>query len=419
MRDVRAIEAAPRGPVEDRVEQERPGAERTSEQRLTTGSLALEVVESFPYGVVVVRRDGAVVAHNPAAERLLGPLADRLRRPADRVLCEILECRHEGAPPDGIWLLERAIEERSVLPEIRIDLPPGATAPAAWVTVAPLGDSGEYLICELRPGLANDRRRRTLPHWTHGPRLHICVLGRTRVESAEGPIEGRWLDNRAGQVLKYLVAHRHRIAYPDEIVETLWEDARVRNVPGVRYYIHQLREHLEPQRSGRGQSSFVARIHGGYVLRRESVSVDVDDFERHLSAGHAAAAQGDDDRACRELQRGLDLYRGDFLADEPYAEWAIPERDRLTSVAADGLRLLADLRLARGDDDVVAAAAADLERLAELEPYDIDVHRRLITLALRRGRRSEAVRRYNALRRRMVATFGEDLDFTLADLASS
>ena len=420
VRNVRAIEAASRGPTTGRAGRERPGAEHQSEQRpLARGSLALEVLESFPYGVVVVRRDGTVVAHNPAAERLLGPLADRLRRPDDRVLCEILECRHEAAPSDEICLLERAVEERGVLPEIRVDLPPGATVPAAWVTVAPLDDSDEYLICELRPGLANDRRRRTLPHWTHGPRLHIRALGRTRVESAEGPIEGRWLDNRAGQVLKYLVAHRHRIVYPDEIVETLWEDAGLRNVPGVRYYIHQLREHLEPQRSGRGQSSFVARVHGGYVLRRESVRVDVDEFERQLSAGRAAAAQGDDDRACRELQRGLDLYRGDFLADEPYAEWAIPERDRLRSVAADGLRLLADLRLAGGDDDVVAAAAADLERLAQLEPYDVEVHRRIIALALQRGRRTEAVRRYNTLRRRMVATFGEDLDFTLADLATT
>jgi DNA-binding SARP family transcriptional activator len=61
----------------------------------------------------------------------------------------------------------------------------------------------------------------------------------------------------------------------------------------------------------------------------------------------------------------------------------------------------------------------DLERLAELEPYDTEVHKRLIALAMRRGRRTEAVRRYNALRRRMIATFGEDLDFTLADVAAT
>jgi DNA-binding SARP family transcriptional activator len=51
-----------------------------------------------------------------------------------------------------------------------------------------------------------------------------------------------------------------------------------------------------------------------------------------------------------------------------------------------------------------------------MEPYDLDVHRRLLTLCLQRGRRTDAVRRYASLRRRMLSVFGEDLDFTLADL---
>jgi DNA-binding SARP family transcriptional activator len=382
--------------------------------RGASATLGLQVLDSYPYGIVVARRDGRVVAHNPAAERLLGELADRLRDPEDRLLCEILGDRSDGSTLEPRWLLERALEEREPLPEVRVDLPPGAHAGAAWVTLARLGEGSDCVIAELRPGRAHDRRRRTTPHWMRGPQLRIRALGRTRIDSPEGPMEGRWLENRAGQVLKYLVAARDRVVYPEEIVETLWEDARLRNVPGVRYYIHQLRQHLEPERSARGESAFIARVHGGYGLRRESVAVDVDDFERHVETGLAAAGAGDEERACRELVDGLALYGGDFLADEPYAEWAIPERDRLRSVAADGLRALSELRLARED---LSGAAADLERLAELEPYDVEVHRRLIALALRRGRRTEGVRRYNALRRRMIATFGEDLDFTLADVA--
>jgi DNA-binding SARP family transcriptional activator len=381
-----------------------------------SATLALEVLDSYPYGILVVRRDGRVLAHNPAAAQLLGHLADRLEDPDDRTLCEVLGSGAEGALLEGLSLIERALEDRAVLPEIRVDLPAGARGPAAWITLAPLGDGASCVIAELRPGRANDRRRRTTPHWTRGPLLHIHALGHTRVASAEGPIGGQWLENRAGQVLKYLVAERDRVVSADELVETLWEEARVRNVPGVRYYIHELRKRLEPDRSGRGESAFIARVHGGYALRRESVVIDADDFERHVETGLAAAAANDEQRACAELERGLDLYGGDFLADEPYAEWAIPERDRLRSVAADGLRALADLRLARGDLD---GAAAELERLAELEPYDTEVHKRLIALAMRRGRRTEAVRRYNALRRRMIATFGEDLDFTLADVATT
>jgi hypothetical protein len=45
------------------------------------------------------------------------------------------------------------------------------------------------------------------------------------------------------------------------------------------------------------------------------------------------------------------------------------------------------------------------------------VHRGLLVLHLRRGRYSEALRCYEALRRRMLTTFGEELDFALPDLA--
>ena len=57
-----------------------------------------------------------------------------------------------------------------------------------------------------------------------------------------------------------------------------------------------------------------------------------------------------------------------------------------------------------------------LEQLAELEPYDAEVHRQLLTAWLRLGRRTEAARRYTSFRMRMLREFGEEPDFELADL---
>jgi DNA-binding SARP family transcriptional activator len=356
-----------------------------------------------------------VAAHNGAARRLLGDLASCLDRPGPHALCEPL-CCGAGGPLDDICLFERAADAGETLPEVRVDMPPTAGAPALWVTAAPLGRDPDRVIVELRPGRANDRRRRTIPHWTHGPRLRIQVLGRTQVSSAEGALDGRWLENRAGQVLKYLIAQRDRVVYADELVETLWGDAGVRRLPGVRYFIHELRDRLEPDRAGRGQSSFVVRMQGGYMLDRERVWIDADEFERDVGDGLARLGHGDAQGGRELLERGMDRYRGDFVADEPYAEWAIVERDRLRRVAAQALRALSGLYLGAGDID---AAVAKLERLTELEPYDVDVHRDLLALVVRLGRRTEAVRRYEALRRRMIATFGEDLDFTLGDVLAA
>ena len=104
---------------------------------------------------------------------------------------------------------------------------------------------------------------------------------------------------------------------------------------------------------------------------------------------------------------------GRLRDDEPYAEWALTERERLRQIASNGLRALADLDDRNGD---LEGATASLQRLTDLEPYDVDVHRDLLAMLLRRGRRSEALRRYEALRRRMLTTFGEELSFSLADL---
>jgi DNA-binding SARP family transcriptional activator len=51
-----------------------------------------------------------------------------------------------------------------------------------------------------------------------------------------------------------------------------------------------------------------------------------------------------------------------------------------------------------------------------MEPYDSDAQRRHIELSLRRGRRTEAVRRYTLFRRRLARDFGQEPDFALTEV---
>jgi DNA-binding SARP family transcriptional activator len=83
----------------------------------------------------------------------------------------------------------------------------------------------------------------------------------------------------------------------------------------------------------------------------------------------------------------------------------LAERVRLRSTAGRVLRALARLHLRAGELD---AASEQLQRLAELEPLDADAQRQLLTLLLRRGRRSEAARRYEVVRRRFHRAFGRN-----------
>jgi DNA-binding SARP family transcriptional activator len=247
-------------------------------------------------------------------------------------------------------------------------------------------------------------------------RLRVRVLGPMRLELGGAVLEGDWLAHRPGQVLKYLVAARGRPVGADELLAALWtQTGGPAASTNVRQAVHTLRDRLEPGRARQAPSRYVmGRRGGGYELVRGAVAVDADAFWAAAETGLAAAAAGDGARAEAALARAAALYRGDFLAGEPDAEWAHAERDRLRATAARVLRALAGVRLRAGELD---AASENLQRLAELEPLDADAQRQLLTLLLRRGRRSEAARRYEVVRRRFRRELGEEPSFGLSELA--
>lgn len=368
-------------------------------------ALEAEAFEAHVHALLVVDPSKRVVVHNVAAERLLGPRAPLLTDPRAGAACRLVGCDEDG-PLAGACMFERAIASGGALPELEVDLPGGA---AALVVATTMPTRPSHVLVAMRPGDRMPMMR------TAGSSITVVSFGLTQVWSGGSQIGAEWLPQRPGELFKYLISQRGRPASAEEIAEQLWPEAGLRAVRSVRYYVHSLRKRLEPFADEPPARSRVVLHEGGrYRLSTSGVALDADEFEAAVSTGQARFEEGDVDSAVHHLGHAVSLYGGDFLADEPYAEWAITERDRLRSLAADALRTLSTVHAARNDLD---GAAVALERLAELEPYDVDVHRELITLSLRRGRRSAAVRRYESLRRRTLNTFGEDVDFLLSDVA--
>jgi DNA-binding SARP family transcriptional activator len=244
--------------------------------------------------------------------------------------------------------------------------------------------------------------------------LRLFALGELRVEGPSGAsLGGAWLDQRPGQLLRFLVCRRGRITPADAIAEAMWPHAGSSAPTTVRYFVHALRDRLEPARARQAPSAFVECRRGGYALRRESVWIDADAFEHAARQGMSALGAGRGASGRRHLERAAALYRDDFLADEPYADWAFAERERLRAIAHSVLQALAELHR-----DQPAATALYLERLAELEPYDDDVQRQLIAAWLRLGRKSRAARHYDSFRVRLLREFGERPGFELSQLAA-
>jgi DNA-binding SARP family transcriptional activator len=348
--------------------------------------------EALPEAALALDGEGRLLAANGAARVVLG----RSAQPGVSC-CALLGCR------PGACVTAHALAGEQ--PQHQVQLEDGAIAWASPVATA----AGQVVVTLHRLAGPAGLPREDLP-----PRLVVRALGRTSIESGGDAAAEEWLGHRPGQVLKYLVCERGRVVPLEELLEVFWPHAGRAGASNVRQAIHTLRDRLEPDRPRGRASGYVVARAGGYELAPGRVAIDADDFEARARTGLDALHRGDAEHAEAALTAAARAYGGNFLADEPYAEWALAERERLRDLAAQVLRGLAGLKRAAGDDD---AAADHLHRLVELEPLDLEAQRELLVMMLRRGRHSEAARRYELVRRRYKRTFGTEPDFTLADLA--
>jgi DNA-binding SARP family transcriptional activator len=347
----------------------------------------------FFNGLLVVSREREIVWLNERARCLLGPMSGEAA-----VTCCRLMCATPANPLVGQCLSERVRVHGEVLPEIPLDL----SAHGLWVAAAPSWLGDDSVVMEVRQGHRGHPRGHAARERGRPSGLEIHSLGRTRVTWGGTDLSGLWLRQRAGQVLKYLVVNRERTVALDEIVDVFWA-GRPGGIRSARQAVHLLRGYLQPGRAGHGPSPFIRSTGGGYALDRQGVDVDADEFE---AAAHAGL--GDDGRGLppdkAQLEKAVRLYGGEFFEDEAYAEWVLPERDRLHDLAAAVLRRL----VAVGQEDHGGGVA--LQRLADLEPFDLDVQRALIERLVARGRWSQAVRRAAATSGRFERVFGERPD---------
>ena len=371
------------------------------------------------FGLVAVDRSRTITDVNEAASRVLGDRGAGGRAVGERC-CDLI-CRH--APPElnGACLADKA-DAAELGDELRVDLSGGGIRSAAWVAVAKL-QGGSGFLFHLRPGLVNDRRRMQSPPFEaagmnrvrRAAEMRVKTLGKFSIEVRGKPIAGPWLQQRPGQLLRYLISNRDRRTTIDEIAESLWTHPGEQTLGSVRYSIHVLRSILEPSRKSRAPSSFITTSSGGYRLNEALIDVDADRFEKFAAEGAAALTIEDRSRAMGCLTAAAGLYKGDFLSDDLYADWAIPERERLRYTASLVLRRLAIFALEDGES---LKATEFARRLSDLEPLDGDLQRYAIEVYLSAGRRGEAARRFDTYVKRLRGAYGEGPDFTLADVAT-
>jgi DNA-binding SARP family transcriptional activator len=353
-------------------------------------------------GVILVDARGSVIWWSAGMDAELERAG--LRWTPGMRCCDALGCNGDGC------LTERALAAADGLAARRWRAVHAEGAANATISARPIRRGGDELVVfEVRFGAS---LASSAPEGAEKD-VRVAALGRLSVSVGGRSRNGDWLQQRPGQVFRYLLASRTGAQRSEAIANALWPDRGPSAVANVRYCIFKLREQLAE--GGDPSDSLVARDAGGYRIDLRRVELDVDVFQAKAASGIAAHRRGEPSVAEALLSEALPLYRGEFLADDPYADWAFSEREYLRSLAGKALAVMAQIALSGGR---LVAAADHLQRLAQLEPFDSHVHQMLIEVCLRRGRRTEALRHYHALRARLHRAFGEQPDFELASLAA-
>ncbi len=212
-----------------------------------------------------------------------------------------------------------------------------------------------------------------------------------------------WRLRKASELVKVLaITPGHRL-HREQATEQLWPDRPAdASLNNLHQALRVAREALSVTNQA-GRRILVLRDGVLSLCPSGRLWVDAEAFAsavRQASLAGGSAAH----RAAREL------YRGELLPDDRYADWAVAPREAL---AQDYLALLAQLAGIQERDGDREAAKETLRELLEHDPADEAAHRSLMRHHAAGGERRMALRQYERLR----AALARELEVEPSDLS--
>jgi ATP/maltotriose-dependent transcriptional regulator MalT/DNA-binding SARP family transcriptional activator len=231
------------------------------------------------------------------------------------------------------------------------------------------------------------------------PPLRFELLGGFRLSRAGWELdESAWQRPMAARIVRFLLLHGPGAVPEDALFEAFWAD---RPADAARQHlavaVSRARKVLDLP--GAVQSAIEVRERTYRLLLRERDGVDAAEFE--AAAAAALAERGEGRRAA--LERAAELWTGEPLPEDRYAEWTTAWRERLAATHAQLFGALIETYARAGEHDQVIRAA---RRLLDADPLNEAAHRSLIAAYARTGRTSRALRQYLECRHALVVELG-------------
>jgi DNA-binding SARP family transcriptional activator len=239
--------------------------------------------------------------------------------------------------------------------------------------------------------------------------MFVFLFGETRVEVDGRTIHARDLAGvKPRLLLEFLAVNAGQPVSKARLVDALWPDEAPNGaIATMETYISLLRRTLQPHTPAKG--SVIRTVSGGYLLDTTRVTVDLHRFTELLDQATAAH----DTCGASVMAEAMALVTGDLLASDPNVQWADQCRDQFATTLASACTIASGCLYGNNDFTTSITMA---RRALEVDPYAEEAARHLIGSLWRSGRRGEALREYDNLRRMLVDDLGVEPATATRDL---
>jgi DNA-binding SARP family transcriptional activator len=245
------------------------------------------------------------------------------------------------------------------------------------------------------------------------PLLEIKTFGAFEIFRAAAALEQEGKGKLPMLLLKAIISHGGAGVPKDVLIEDFWRKSSPASAQrNFKVTLHRLRKMLDPSMEKGLGSSYVVLDMNLVSLRKELCKTDLDEFLVQCSQGKKVERAGDLDRAIICYRAAIELYRGDFLAEDLYAPWAETRRQELRAMYVEILSRTAELHLTQGSSK---KAAEYYKRVIKADSVNEEAYQKLMQIYSNRGMRAEAIKLYDECKR----VLGNDLGVKPGELTVS
>jgi DNA-binding SARP family transcriptional activator len=230
--------------------------------------------------------------------------------------------------------------------------------------------------------------------------VRIRLLGRFAVLRGPEEIPSRAFGGRrAQQLLRLLALRRGALVPKDVIAEALWPKRPPADAGGnIEVLVSRIRRAL-------GDRTLIQTGPGGYSLTADSRCwVDADAFAAAVNDGRSLLAARPAE-AVVSFRNALEIWQGEPLAEDTYAEWAAGDRHRLTLALLEALDGAAAAALASGNP---AEARTWADRALASEPLRETSAMLAVRALAAGGNQAGALAAFDSFRQRLAREAGLD-----------